>query len=130
MPDFDKFNNEQVVLTRQTLLPGFEHGQYEPKQVYDKTELRPQLIEELGRRDSRLNVRISGKDLAVLQQLALNEQVPLQSYVANLIHHFSQGLLVYVADQQNGTHLRSVDWRANEAAESLEKPQQSATDLP
>jgi predicted DNA binding CopG/RHH family protein len=129
MSDVDKFNNEQIILTRQALLPGFEHGQYEPKQGYDKTELRPQLIEELGRRDSRLNIRISGKDLTVLQQLSLNEQIPLQSYVANLIHHFSQGLLVYVADQQNGTHSRSADWRANEVAESTEKRETGIFDL-
>ncbi|MES2604388.1 MAG: hypothetical protein V4603_05585 [Pseudomonadota bacterium] len=106
MTDSDKLNDElrkklqnqlagtPLQLTRRTLLPGIESGQYEPLPVYDKSELRTQLVDELVRRDNRISVRVSGRDLNELQKLALAEGIPTQSLIANIIHHYVQGELV------------------------------------
>lgn len=104
MSDDEKFKDGPVLLTRQELLPGFENGQYEQPPSYDRNELRPALLEELSRRDNRVSIRVSGKDLAVLQRLALAEEIPTQTLIANVIHHFAQGLLVYAVDKP-GIHV-------------------------
>ena len=105
MTDSDKPNDElqaklqnlagkPLQLTRRPLLPGIESGQYEPQPAYDKTELRTHLVDELVRRDNRISVRVSGRDLNELQKLALAEGIPTQSLIANVIHHYVQGELV------------------------------------
>lgn len=87
-------------LTRRALLPGIESGQYETLPAYDKIELRTHLADEV-RRDNRISIRVSGKDLSELQKLALAEGIPTQSLIANIIHHYVQGELVRAVIDQS-----------------------------
>jgi predicted DNA binding CopG/RHH family protein len=90
MTDLDKLDQKHVVLTKQELTPGFEMGYFEPRPDYDYEELRAAAPEDTGRRDSRLNIRINSKDLAVLQQQALDAGLPLHTYVASVVHRHAQ----------------------------------------
>ena len=45
------------------------------------------------RKDRRVNIRISGKDLDALQKRALEEGLPYQTLIASLIHKFVSGRL-------------------------------------
>ncbi len=45
------------------------------------------------RKDRRLNVRISSKDLEALQKKALEEGLPYQTLISSLIHKFVSGRL-------------------------------------
>ena len=45
------------------------------------------------RKDKRVNIRISGKDLEALQKRALQEGLPYQTLIASLIHKFVSGRL-------------------------------------
>lgn len=87
-------------LVRQPLLPGFESGQYEPKPSYDEAEFKASFPEETGRRDSRISIRVSGKDLTELQRMALNEGIPTQTLIGNIIHNYVQGLLLDATDER------------------------------
>ncbi len=45
------------------------------------------------RKDRRLNIRISGKDLDALQKRALAEGIPYQTFIASILHKFVSGRL-------------------------------------
>jgi len=45
------------------------------------------------RKDRRVNIRISGKDLEALRKRALEEGLPYQTLISSLIHKFVSGRL-------------------------------------
>lgn len=45
-------------------------------------------------KDSRINIRISSKDLRSLQKRALQEGLPYQTLIASLLHKYVEGRLV------------------------------------
>ena len=45
------------------------------------------------RKDRRINIRISSKDLDALQKRALQEGIPYQTLVASILHKFVSGRL-------------------------------------
>ena len=46
------------------------------------------------RKDKRLNIRISERDLIELQRKAVKEGLPYQTYVSSIIHKFINGSLI------------------------------------
>jgi predicted DNA binding CopG/RHH family protein len=46
------------------------------------------------RKDKRVNIRISGKDLELLQARALREGIPYQTLMASVLHKYVSGDLV------------------------------------
>jgi predicted DNA binding CopG/RHH family protein len=72
----------------------------------DQDEWRsvPQLDEELARmreaaratarKDERVNVRLSRRDLQALRARALEEGIPYQTLIASVLHRFVSGRLV------------------------------------
>lgn len=94
MKELDKLIKQG--LKRRELLPGVETGRYESPVQVDKEALRSDLDDTSERRDSRINIRVSGKDLTKLQKQANAEGIPLQSLIAHVIHQYVQGTLVDV----------------------------------
>ena len=45
------------------------------------------------RRDRRLNIRLSSKDLEAIQKRALAEGLPYQTLIASLLHKYASGRL-------------------------------------
>jgi predicted DNA binding CopG/RHH family protein len=45
------------------------------------------------RKDRRLNIRLSGKDLEAIQKRALAEGLPYQTLIASLLHKYATGRL-------------------------------------
>ena len=46
------------------------------------------------RKDKRINIRISERDLRALQKRALTEGIPYQTLVLNVLHKYVEGRLV------------------------------------
>jgi len=46
------------------------------------------------KKDRRVNIRISGKDLEALQKRAVEEGIPYQTLIASLLHKYVSGRLV------------------------------------
>jgi predicted DNA binding CopG/RHH family protein len=76
------------------IIPGYENGHYEPATNYDRSEFKSYSFEDPKRRDNRISIRVSGKDLEQLHKLALEEGVPSQSLIATIVHKFVNGLLL------------------------------------
>ena len=53
--------------------------------VYAKSALK---------KDKRINIRISNRDLEIIQRKAIEEGIPYQTLIASLIHKFTTGRLI------------------------------------
>ena len=76
------------------LLESVERGEWKP--VPDKgRELRRYQEYARGtfRKDRRINIRISSKDLDALQKRALEEGIPYQTLIASILHKYVAGSL-------------------------------------
>ena len=77
------------------ILESFEKGEWVP--VADFSKRKKELMEYARntlRKDKRLNIRISERDLVELQRKAVKEGLPYQTYVSSIIHKFVNGTLV------------------------------------
>ncbi len=77
------------------LLDSFEKEKWVP--VTNLTERKKELMayaRNTLRKDKRLNIRISERDLLELQKRAVNEGLPYQTYISSIIHKFINGNLV------------------------------------
>ena len=87
------------------IIPGYESGSYEPATNYDRSEFKSYSFEDPKRRDNRISIRVSGKDLEQLHKLALEEGVPSQSLIANIVHKYVNGLLLDAPASLNETRV-------------------------
>jgi predicted DNA binding CopG/RHH family protein len=87
----------KIKLTKEEkeILDSFEKGEWVPVKNSSKrkTELMKYARSTL-KKDKRLNIRISERDLHELQKKALIEGLPYQTYVSSIIHKFINGKLV------------------------------------
>lgn len=77
------------------ILDSFERDEWVP--VTNLTKRKKELMayaRNTLRKDKRLNIRISERDLLELQKKAVNEGLPYQTYVSSIIHKFINGKLV------------------------------------
>jgi len=79
------------------ILKSFEEGEWVP--APDSAKRKKELIQYARntlKKDKRLNIRISERDLVELQRKAVKEGLPYQTYVSSIIHKFISGTLVEV----------------------------------
>jgi predicted DNA binding CopG/RHH family protein len=77
------------------LLKSFEEGEWSP--VTDLPRRKKELMEYARntlKKDKRLNIRISERDLVELQRKAVREGLPYQTYISSIIHKYLSGTLV------------------------------------
>jgi len=81
----------------QEILDSFERDEWVPakNQAKRKAELMTYARNTL-KKDKRLNIRISERDLTELQRKAVSEGLPYQTYIASVIHKFVNGKLIDV----------------------------------
>ncbi|MGR8980848.1 MAG: CopG family antitoxin [Gammaproteobacteria bacterium] len=77
----------------QELLDAFEAGEFESVLKVERKNLLAQSAEDASKKDKRINIRISSRDLAALQRRALEEGLPYQSLVASVLHKYVSGSL-------------------------------------
>jgi predicted DNA binding CopG/RHH family protein len=85
-----KLNKEE-----KELLKSFEQGDWVA--VNNLPRRKKELMEYARntlKKDKRLNIRISEKDLIELQRKALREGLPYQTYVSSILHKYLSGALV------------------------------------
>ena len=76
------------------LLESFESGEWRSVSGFNAEKKRLSgYASATFRKDRRVNIRISGKDLDALQKKALEEGLPYQTLISSLIHKFVSGRL-------------------------------------
>ena len=84
-----------LVNEEKELLESFEKGEWIPVKKWAKR--KEELIKYARntlKKDKRLNIRISERDLNELQRKAIIEGLPYQTYVSSILHKFISGKLV------------------------------------
>ena len=77
------------------ILNSFEKGEWEKIPEMDKEIKRHmEYARATHRKDKRINIRISEKDLESIQIKALEEGIPYQTLISSLIHKYITGTLV------------------------------------
>lgn len=83
--------NSKLSHEEKELLQAYENGEY----VSDLTEERKAQLSDAAqaasKKDKRMNVRISSRDLKALQRRALQEGLPYQTLVSSVLHKYLSG---------------------------------------
>ena len=82
-------------LEEKEILQAFEAGKLKPvKNRAQELARHRKVAEATFAKDSRINIRISSKDLRALQKRALVEGLPYQTLVASVLHKYVEGQIV------------------------------------
>ena len=74
------------------ILQAWEAGKLKPvTDMAKQTKAQRVAADATFKKDQRLNIRISSRDLKSLQARALEEGVPYQTFAASLLHKFVSG---------------------------------------
>ena len=77
------------------ILKSYEAGEWKSVSDLKKEKIK---LEEYARatlrKDKRLNIRISQRDLTELQRKAVHEGLPYQTFISSLLHKYVNGNLV------------------------------------
>ena len=77
------------------ILDSFEKNEWVPvKNLSKRKEELMRYARNTLKKDKRLNIRISQRDLNELQRKAIIEGLPYQTYVSSVIHKFVNGKLI------------------------------------
>ena len=78
----------------QGILDSFERGEWRvvKNQAQEITRHR-QYAKNTLKKDKRVNIRISSKDLEELQTIAMEEGIPYQTLMGSVLHRFASGRL-------------------------------------
>ena len=75
----------------QEILEAFDAGGFESDLTDERRTQLAQLAEETIKKDKRINIRISSRDLEALQRRAMEEGLPYQSLVSSVLHKYVSG---------------------------------------
>ena len=73
------------------ILKAFEAGEFKTDLMPRRKKMLQASAEETFRKDRRINIRISGRDLEALQRRALEEGIPYQTLVSSVLHKYVSG---------------------------------------
>ncbi|EAR22123.1 hypothetical protein [Nitrococcus mobilis] len=76
------------------ILEAFEAGNVKrAKKAAEIQKRHQEYAKAMFRKDARINIRLSSKDLRGLQKKALAEGIPYQTLVASILHKYVEGRL-------------------------------------
>jgi len=82
-------------LEESEILQAFESGELKTVGNLSGELVRhKQMAEATFTKDSRINIRLSSKDLRALQKRAMAEGMPYQTLVASVLHKFVEGQMI------------------------------------
>ncbi|MGM0785048.1 MAG: CopG family antitoxin [Pseudomonadota bacterium] len=90
----------------QESLEAFESGELVSELDDARRESLASSAEATFKKDRRINIRISSRDLEALQRRALEEGLPYQSLVASVLHKYVSGSLKDISAEKAGQRSR------------------------
>jgi len=76
------------------ILEAFDKGKLKRSKKAANTQKRHQeYAEAMFKKDARINIRLSSKDLRGLQKRALAEGIPYQTLISSILHKYVEGRL-------------------------------------
>ncbi|MEQ8952818.1 MAG: hypothetical protein RL120_01710 [Gammaproteobacteria bacterium] len=90
-------NSAKLTKEEKEILKAFESGKYDSTLTPQRLKYLQEVADASTRKDKRINIRISGRDLESLQRKAMQEGVPYQTLVSSILHKYISGGLRDVA---------------------------------
>ena len=79
----------------QKLIDSVERGEWKSvSNLKGEVKRHQQYARNTLKKDRRVNIRISSKDLEELQTIAVTDGIPYQTLMSSVLHRFVNGLLV------------------------------------
>ena len=84
--------NTNLNKEEQEILDAFDSGEIQPIPNAKKEMKRHQeYAKETFKKDKRINIRLTSRDLTSIQKLALKEGIPYQTLIASILHKYADG---------------------------------------
>ena len=75
------------------ILNDFEAGEFKSVLTPERKNFIAKVAKENSKKDKRINIRISSRDLEALQRRALEQGIPYQTLVSSVLHKYVSGSL-------------------------------------
>lgn len=82
----ENMSNPKLSKEEKEILKDFEAGEFKSVLTPERRKMLQETAEETFKKDKRINIRISSRDLESLQRRALEEGIPYQTLVASVLH--------------------------------------------
>ena len=86
-------NKSQLNDEEKGFVEAFESGELQSVLSADRRSFIEQSAAETSKKDKRINIRISSRDLVAIQRRALREGMPYQTLVSSILHKYISGSL-------------------------------------
>lgn len=94
-------NDFELDQEEQDILDAFDAGEFESEWTSERAATIAQWAEASSKKDKRINIRISSRDLTAIQRRALEEGIPYQTLVSSILHKYVSGTLYDVTANKN-----------------------------
>jgi len=84
-------NESKLSKEEKEILADFEAGKFKSMLTPKRRKMLQAAAEETFKKDKRINIRISNRDLQSLQRRALEEGIPYQTLVSSVLHKYVSG---------------------------------------
>lgn len=86
-------SKSKLLSEEQALLDAVEAGQFESVLTDARRKELEAIAGNTSKKDKRINIRISNRDLTAIQSRAQQEGIPYQTFVSSIIHKYVSGSL-------------------------------------
>lgn len=90
----------------EALLNAVEAGEFESVLTEDRKKELKAIARNTFKKDKRINIRISHRDLIAVQSRAFEEGIPYQTLVSSIIHKYVSGSLQDLTANKPGSRTR------------------------
>jgi predicted DNA binding CopG/RHH family protein len=84
-------NSKNLSKDEKYVLSAFEDGEYVSDFNEERREYLKGVAEATFKKDKRINIRLSARDLEAIQRYAIKEGIPYQTLVSSILHKFVSG---------------------------------------
>ncbi len=86
-------SNTKLGKEEKEILKDFESNKFKSVLTSKRKKYIQAVAEETFKKDKRINIRISSRDLQSIQKRALEEGIPYQTLVSSILHKYVSGSL-------------------------------------
>lgn len=79
------------------ILANFEADKFESVLTLARKEEIVRIAEQSFKKDKRINIRLSSRDLSSIQRRAMEEGIPYQTLISSILHKYVSGSLKDIA---------------------------------
>lgn len=94
-------NNNKLDQEEQEMLEAYDAGEFTSALSPERKQLLEESAKQALKRDKKISIRISSRDLTAIQVKALQEGIPYQTLVASIIHKYVSGDLYDESTNRN-----------------------------